>query len=236
MKKILLIGDSIRMGYDRYVRESMAAVAEVYYPAENCKYTTNILRDLHGWTDALGLFEADAVHWNAGLWDTLRIYGDGPLVQPEVYADNIRRISERIERLFPDAKQIFATSTPVIERGYIPGFEVRYNADVERYNGLAVKALEGRGVVINDLYALLDGQPESLHSDQSHYYTLEGTRLIGGQVNKVLCGVLEIDPALLTPPDLNDFPLRTAPWDTEMYVKQGNIYREKRFTGAEQKG
>ena len=37
MKKIVLIGDSIRMGYCEYVKNSLRDVAEVYYPPENCR-------------------------------------------------------------------------------------------------------------------------------------------------------------------------------------------------------
>ena len=70
MKKILLIGDSIRKGYDAYVRERMANLANVYFPEENCTFTTNILRFLHVWTDNLKLYEADAVHFNASMETT----------------------------------------------------------------------------------------------------------------------------------------------------------------------
>ena len=51
MKKILLIGDSIRLGYDDYVKESMKNVAEVYYPAENCQSAAVVLTTLHAWAD-----------------------------------------------------------------------------------------------------------------------------------------------------------------------------------------
>ena len=182
MKKILLIGDSIRMGYDNYVKESMKSFAEVYFTKENNTFTHNILRNFHGWTDALGLYEADVIHWNVGHWDTVRIYGDGPLTRPDVYADNLVRISRRIKLLFPDAKQIFATSTPVIEEGFIEEFECRKNSDVILYNKLAKEALAPEGVIINDLHAVVYGKPDSLHSDQTHYYTKEGTRVITNQV------------------------------------------------------
>lgn len=137
MKKILLIGDSIRKGYDAYVRESMAGLAKVYFPEENCTFTTNILRFLHVWADNLKLYDADAVHFNAGLWDTLRIYGDDVLVKPDTYADNLKRIVSRIRFLFPNAKILFATTTPVREDGYFTDFESRTNDDVRRYNQIA---------------------------------------------------------------------------------------------------
>ena len=43
MKKIVLIGDSIRMGYDKYVKDALSGVAEVYYPEENCKFAEYVL-------------------------------------------------------------------------------------------------------------------------------------------------------------------------------------------------
>jgi len=49
MKKIVLIGDSIRMGYDKYVKESLDGIAEVYYPEENCKFAEYVLRFIGEW-------------------------------------------------------------------------------------------------------------------------------------------------------------------------------------------
>ena len=34
MKKIVLLGDSIRLGYEAYVREALGGVAEFYSPKE----------------------------------------------------------------------------------------------------------------------------------------------------------------------------------------------------------
>ena len=36
MKKVVILGDSIRMGYDKYVKEALKDVAAVYYPKDNC--------------------------------------------------------------------------------------------------------------------------------------------------------------------------------------------------------
>lgn len=224
MKKILLLGDSIRLGYDSYVKESMSNVAEVYYPEENCRFAAFMLREIHNWTDRLKLEHADAVHWNAGLWDTLRIYGDEPLTRPDAYADTVERIIKRLRFLFPEAKIIFATSTPVIEAGFFHDFEGRYNRDVERYNQIACKVCQSHGCMINDLYALLKDQPESLHSDQTHYYTADATELIGGQVNRVLCEALDIDPALLILPDKSRFAIEGIKNDKDVYIKRGKLY------------
>ena len=69
MKKIVLIGDSIRKGYDRYTKMALEDVAEVYYPEENCRFAAYTLRHLPDWKDQFNSGDdVDCVHWNAGLW------------------------------------------------------------------------------------------------------------------------------------------------------------------------
>lgn len=223
MKDIFLFGDSIRQGYDLYVKESMANLANVYYTKDNSRNTPYILRDLHNWKDDLRIKNCDAVHFNAGHWDTLRIYNDEPLTKPDVYADNMKRIAERLIFLFPNAKLIFATSTPVIESGYIEGFECRYNRDVEKYNEIAISVLKPYNVIINDLYGLLKDKPE-LHSDQSHFYTADATELIGSRVNNILCDALNMDKSKLVVPQKEKFAITTYKNDNELYVKKGDYY------------
>jgi hypothetical protein len=108
MKKVILLGDSIRMGYDKYVKDALAGVAEVYYPEENCKFAQYLLRFVHDWK-ATGKWptDADIVHWNAGLWDVLELYGEEPMTGEAQYAEMIARIDRQLRRLFPKAKIIF---------------------------------------------------------------------------------------------------------------------------------
>ena len=49
MKKVVLIGDSIRMGYDKYVKDALENTAEVFYPPENCRFAEYVLRYAHEW-------------------------------------------------------------------------------------------------------------------------------------------------------------------------------------------
>ena len=79
MKTVFLMGDSIRMGYDRYVRDALADEAAVYYPSENCRFAQYTLRNAHDWIEKECQPECvDVVHWNAGLWDVARLFGDEP--------------------------------------------------------------------------------------------------------------------------------------------------------------
>lgn len=196
MKKILLIGDSIRLGYDKYVKMAFEGRAEVYYPAENCRFSAYVLRRLMDWKTNLGCGDdVDLVHWNAGLWDDLIMLDGEHLVPIEVYKVYIDRICRMIHILFPNAKMIFATSTPVQEELFDAC--KRYNRDTEKYNQAATEIVTSYGGKINDLYASAKSAPVEYHSDLTHYYTKEGTRLLADQVIHILEQELGIEAKAL---------------------------------------
>ena len=180
MKKILLLGDSIRIGYDKHIKKSLEKVAEVYYPEENCRFTTYLMRALNGYRKKLGITELDLIHWNVGLWDNLVMQDGKNLVAIDTYGENIDRLCDIFKNVFRGVKMIFATSTPVQEELY--GDFKRYNKDIEAYNKVAVEVVKSHGGEINDLYELLKDTPSSYHSDATHYYTRQATELITNQV------------------------------------------------------
>lgn len=192
MKKIILFGDSIRMGYDKYVKEALAGTAEVYYPDDNNQYAENLLRFAHEWIDKSGFGkDVDLIHWNAGLWDCLELFGDEPLSTLDYYKNAIGRIYKRLRMLCPNAKIVFATSTSVNEAVARPEF-MRHNATIDKYNKAALEVLSGTDTVINDLWSLSCTFPDSYRSDWVHFYTPEGTENIGGKVLSVICKELDI--------------------------------------------
>jgi hypothetical protein len=192
MRKIVLIGDSIRMGYDKYIKKIFEDTAEVYYPDENCRFSTYVLRNLASWRDQLDCGDdIDLIHWNAGLWDDLRMLDGEPLVGLEEYSRNVERIYSAIGKLFPKARIIFATSTPVREELF--STLKRYNADTERYNAEAVRISLEHGAIINDLYGIVKDAPKSYYSDMTHLYTKDGTELVTEQVRRSIESVLSIE-------------------------------------------
>lgn len=197
MKKIILIGDSIRQGYDKYVKMAFEGVAEVYYPTDNCRFTAYILRHIGEWKEKMQCGDdVDLVHWNAGVWDNLILMDGRNHTEIEVYRTNVERICQFIKILFPKAKTIFATSTPVDEILFKAKFEkqkiMRLNSDTEIYNQAAIDIVRKYGGDINDLYGLLKDKQTEYHSDQTHFYTKEGTRVITNQVIEHIEKALEI--------------------------------------------
>lgn len=187
MKKVLLIGDSIRVGYDKAVKKSLEGKAEVYFPEENCRFASYILRYLSEYQYLSKDGKYDVIHWNAGHWDTLRQFDEDPHTPIDVYCYYIERICVRIKKLFPDAKVIFATSTRVTE-----GLAYRRNEDIRKYNQAAVQIAKKHGFLINDLYAVSADLPDEALSDSVHYYTPMGTEVLANAVLSSLCSALDI--------------------------------------------
>jgi len=192
MKKIVLIGDSIRMGYDKYVKEALENTAEVYYPDENCRFAEYVLRYAHEWKNR-GKWpgDIDLVHWNAGLWDVAELFGDEPLTSIDYYAQTIARIDKRLRMLFPNAKMVFALSTNIVESGYGPDFR-RHNAIIERYNDAAIEALKDTDTLFDDLYSVTTDIPDECRSDYTHFNTDAGRERLGGAVLGMICRELGI--------------------------------------------
>ena len=189
MKSVFLIGDSIRLGYERYVKGAFEGVAEVYSPKNvNGGMAQYVQRWLHVWKQNENVpTDVDVVHWNAGLWDVLRIWGDEPFTSPEFYAETLEKTVKRMKSIFPKATIVFALSTAVLEEKYIGDEYKRFNADIERYNEIAKRTLSPYGVVFNDLYSLTANAPKTCWSDPTHFNTIEGIKLVGGKVIDCLC-------------------------------------------------
>ena len=203
MKKVLLLGDSIRMGYDEFVKEYLAHEAEVFFNEDNGRFLQYTLRCLQDWKEQSRIpDDVDVVHWNNGLWDVGHLgigatheaealtatsgitsggfaYEEDNLTPPDFYRHMLVRVYKRIRLLFPVSKVIFAYTTPIV--GDSPPFLFRCNEEVCRYNAIARSTLEPLGVVFNDLYSFADANARELHRDWVHYND-DGSRLLARRV------------------------------------------------------
>ena len=82
--------------------------------------------------------DIDVIHWNAGLWDCLRLFEEKPHTPVEIYAYYIEWICIRIKKLCQNAEVIFATTTKVLSEKMIKEF-MRLNEDIEKYNQVAIE-------------------------------------------------------------------------------------------------
>lgn len=184
MKKIALLGDSIRLfGYGRIVPELLAGKAEVFQPQENCKFAKNLLRMLFDLKEELR--ECEVIHFNCGLWDVANIVGDGKLFSTdEEYAGNVLRIAKALLKITP--KVIFATTTPVH-----PEYPHNDNADIARFNSLVLPSLQALGVRINDLNALVAADIDGNLCEDRIHLSEKGARICAERVAAVVAAALD---------------------------------------------
>jgi hypothetical protein len=91
---VVLIGDSIRLGYAPRVIERLRGRAVVVSPPANGGDSSNVLAHLDEWVLRQ---QPDVVHLNCGLHDLKRSRADGGhQVEVDRYAENLRRIVARI--------------------------------------------------------------------------------------------------------------------------------------------
>ena len=181
LPKVMLIGDSISIGYTLPVRRLLAGTANVLRPPENALGTDYILQRLARW---LGKSSYDVVHFNAGLHDIAREGGGGPAVPPGRYRDNLREI---VRRLRPVARTLaFATTTPV-PAGAAPRATAR---DVEDYNRIAREVMAAEGVAVNDLHAFILPHLRGAQRPDDVHFTDLGYTTLGAAVSRFLLPLL----------------------------------------------
>ena len=186
--RILLIGDSISIGYTPPVRSALQARAEVVHAPGNNESTARGLERLDAW---LGTNRWDVIHFNWGLHDMKYIDASGKMtdvsagrqwVPVETYEENLRTLVERLKKT--GARLIWCATTPVPEgaKGRVPGNEVAYNA-------AALRVMQAAGVPVNDLCAFvgtpenrlaMGGKPRDVH------YTEAGSQALAGEVVKAI--------------------------------------------------
>src|SRR5947209_4037280 len=120
LPRVLILGDSISLGYTELVRKQLQGTADVFRPKENCQHTAYGLTRIKAW---LGEEKWDVIHFNWGIWDTHMLSEKGDLIRneatfdgamhirhtPEKYRENLVKLVEVMEKT--GAKLICATTT-----------------------------------------------------------------------------------------------------------------------------
>lgn len=174
LPKVVLVGDSIRMGYAPRVAERLAGRAEVISPPINGGDSRHVLEHIDEWVIRQ---EPAVVHLNCGLHDLKRSKADGRYqVELDQYEANLRRIVARI-REGSGAVLVFADTTPILDDRHAKrraDFD-RFEADVTRYNRAAVAVMGELSVPVHDLHWVVErGNPETLLGGDGTHYTPAG--------------------------------------------------------------
>ena len=189
MKDVVLLGDSIRIGYEETVREQLSDRASVWAPEEATGSSDNLRSRLDEWVLPR---HADLVHINAGLHDIKKPFNTGiAAVPPERYADNVHAILMRLKDETETAL-VWALTTPVnYEWHHRIKNADRFEEDVVAYNAAASTVCRELGVAVDDLFSLVSaaGRDELLLADGVHFKP-EGYALLGEAVADCIRSVL----------------------------------------------
>ena len=185
LPNVLILGDSISIGYTEPVRNLLKDVANVQRPRANCGDTPIGLKNLKSW---LGDTKWDVIHFNWGLWDLCYRH---PEAKTQGHRDKVKgtqsvplaQYEKNLETLVQQLKQTGArliwASTTVVPEGEIG----RFVGDELKYNEAAAKIMARHGVAIDDLHTLTAGfggkhfvGPGDVH------FTTEGYAIIARQV------------------------------------------------------
>jgi len=180
MKKVTLLGDSIRMiGYGKSVAERLNAEGvEVFQPDDNCRFAKYTLRMLFDYKDQIA--GSDVIHWNNGLWDISDLFGDGVFTPLNEYCETMLRIADLLLKITP--KVIFATTTPVRDN-----YPYQSSDDIAAMNEAIVPELIKKGIVINDLFSTVYPVKERvIRDDDLIHLNEEGIKICSEQVYQAI--------------------------------------------------
>ena len=182
LPRVLLIGDSISIGYTLPTRRLLQGVANVHRIPTNGGPTINGRENLDGW---LGSGKWHVIHFNWGLNDLEREQ-DRLRVPTERYQRNLEQLVKRLQKT--GAKLIWVTTTPVpVGKVNSP----RVAADVPLYNTVAKRVMDENGIPINDLYTFCLPRIGAIQPKEDVHFSETGYRVLGEEVAEEILRLLE---------------------------------------------
>lgn len=185
LPNVLIIGDSISIGYTVEVRKLLKNKADVYRIKTNGRNSKYGLQNLDKW---IGKQHWDVIHFNWGLWDVCyrnpkskaqghRDKENGTLTAiPKEYRANLEAIVKRLVKT--KAKLIWAETTPV------PDHELgRKVGDSAKYNLIASDIMLANKVEINKLHSYALENIKNIQKGRGDvHFTKEGYRYLAQKV------------------------------------------------------
>ena len=192
LPRVLIIGDSISIGYTLPLRAALDGVANVHRPPENCAHTWKGLESIDRW---LGEGKWDLIHFNWGLHDLKYVDEEGKLSLPPKgkqvstvaeYAANLEKLVQRLNRT--GATLIWRPTTPVPE-----GAQGRVPADLAKYNAAAREVIERHGIEVDDMNSFIrDHNIPQVRPDNVHF-SKDSSALLAGNSARLIHRKLKSD-------------------------------------------
>ncbi len=184
LPKVLIIGDSISIGYTEPLQEFLAGKAIVKHNPGNAAHTRKGVENIDEW---VGDADWAVIHFNHGLHDLKYVDDQGEntrdrekghmQIPVEDYEKNLEKIVARLEDT--GAKLIFATTTPFPENVDGP---LRDIEQVKVYNAAALRVMKKHDIAINDLYSFALPRLEETQRPNNVHFTKEGSKVLAEEV------------------------------------------------------
>jgi len=183
LPRVLLIGDSISIGYTVPVRDMMRGKANVHRPPTNCGPTTRGIAEIDKW---LGDRQWDVIHFNWGLHDLKYVGPRGRnLADPKAagsrrqvpiddYEANLRKLVSRLKKT--GAKLVWRSTTPVPA-----GAKGRVVGDSASYNTVAKRIMDEHGIAVDDQYSFALQRLKEIQRPANVHFTPDGSRELAKQ-------------------------------------------------------
>ncbi len=174
LPRVLIIGDSISMGYTEPLRKKLAGKYNVHHIPENGGPTTNGVTHIDKW---LGDGRWDVIVFNFGLHDLKLDEKGGHQIEIPQYEANLKIIADKLSKTH--AKLIWVTTTPV------PGGKLnppRNTEDVAKYNPAAERALAGTRHDVCNLYSAVLPSVSEFQQKENVHFTPAGYEFLAQQV------------------------------------------------------
>ncbi len=198
LPRVLLIGDSISVGYTLPTRKLLQGKVNLHRIPTNGGPTLRGLESIDKW---LGKDKWDVIHFNWGLHD-LKIMPHGKhQVALDAYEKNLATLVKRLKAT--GAKLIWASTTPVPAGTLKPP---RSNSDVIAYNAVAKKIMDAHGVAIDDLYAFALPRLKEIQRPVNVHFTEKGSQALATQVAASILQALGKTPASAPKPTASMSP------------------------------
>ena len=179
LPRVLILGDSISVGYTDEVRKLLAGKANIHRVAGNAGPSSSGVQKLAEWlAPTHGTW--DVIHFNFGLHDLKLGTGgkdshsyatsDGHQVPLEEYERNLREIVAGFQTT--GAALVWCSTTPVPAGKLDPP---RQSDDVIKYNTVARKVMTEKGVAIDDLFAAALPRLTDIQLPHNVHFTKEGS-------------------------------------------------------------
>lgn len=188
LPKVLIMGDSISIGYTPQVKNLLQGKAEVIHHKGNAGPTIRGLTGIDQW---LGDSQWDLIHFNFGLWD---MYGWEYVKEdrsPAIYEKRLESLVLRLKKT--GAKLIWATTTPACPEPEVT-MKRRFSSDVviapaleQQYLDAALRVMVKHKIQVNDLHALVKPElKKHAIAPNNVHFTPDGRNKLAKQVAETI--------------------------------------------------